>query len=104
MMVEPDARGFENAGNRHIIDVAHGIQILEPRVDAGHEAIGFGVQTPGFGFGHVLFSFGIFCHIAIAIMANDAIGRRKMTKLRPFGHMSNNAFRLVSMDSIVRQT
>ena len=56
MVMEPDARGFENARYRHIVDVAHRIEILKAGVDAGDEAIGFWSEPPGFGFGHVLIS------------------------------------------------
>ena len=54
MMVETDTRGLEYAGDLHIVDVTHRIEILKAGIDAGHEAIG--TETPRFGFGHVLLS------------------------------------------------
>lgn len=55
MVVETDPRGFEYAGYRHIVDVAHRVDILKARIERGDEAIRFRGQTPSFWFGHVLF-------------------------------------------------
>src|SRR3546814_20734228 len=58
MMVEPDAGRFEYAGDRHIVDVAHRVDVLEAGVDAGDETISCRAKAPGFGFGHVLLEIG----------------------------------------------
>src|SRR3546814_6360639 len=46
MMVEPDAGRFEYAGDRHIVDVAHRVDVLEAGVDAGDETISCRAKAP----------------------------------------------------------
>jgi hypothetical protein len=82
MVMKADTGRFEDTGNGHIVDVTHGIEILETRIDARDEAICVGTEPPGFGFGHVLLSLKLFFSL-LAQRSCDAMFAAKMPRLRP---------------------